>query len=435
MLKPRKRKNRLQLTVLNDAFVVHAPGKKRELLTNTATNGLYSLGLMYQDARRAPYLARQALYVASQRHRFACVGVTGLRKMSDDEWGTHQMYLRMRGMHLGHLSGPILTSELRRLTSNPTPEIVEHLLRGPRESDFFFGLGPSVSKPNAALTAHIVKSRRPGMSTLFENGIGDSPRINPSMRKSDIELGMAMKLGPEATKKLLEERLTVAGPNGERYFISSESGSERVNDLLNAMIKAEEHTRFSVREVSPDAVTSSEVPPIDFHFPKNVPPIEIKGVHLKQSKVKLINPDLEGVDPYAEDLTEEQKKAIYEEAKANPLYFFKTLCRFPENGAVDVMKHYPFTLADISKLNDTVMMGTKYEFKQPDAALHQLAQKHEYRPQDLDTTTKHYFKTVPDENPEAFKGRGMTPCRPIFDPENDEYDRLDYLDALKPKDK
>lgn len=84
MLKPKKRKQRVQLVVKGDQFVVHHPLYGRKALSNNETNALYSLGLMYGDARRAPYTARQALYIASQRHRFACVGVIGIRQLTDD---------------------------------------------------------------------------------------------------------------------------------------------------------------------------------------------------------------------------------------------------------------------------------------------------------------------------------------------------------------
>ncbi|QXO09584.1 hypothetical protein pEaSNUABM11_00160 [Erwinia phage pEa_SNUABM_11] len=419
MLKPRKRKQRIQMTVLGHQFVVHHPKHGRTPLSNDETNGLYSHGLMYSDARQAPYMQRQALYIASQRHRFACVGVTGLRAMTEGEWNAHWIYRHMRRMHRetqfwtvggrGHLSHSLLTSEMRRQTSSPTPEIVEHLLRGPRESDFFFGLGPSASKPNAALTTHILKGRKPGLSSLFANGIGDSPRINPSMRKSDFELALAMKLGPEAAKKLLMERLTVPGPNGDRYFISSESGSERLNDLFNAMIKAEENTSYSIREVPPDRVLQkldnmghvgalgiepSGRPPLTMAreyamvgswgapwFDSMLEPFtgEVKGVELRKSSASLNNPELKGVDPFSEELTAEQKAAILEEAKINPMYFYRIVRQAMSTPWTD--SRFPFSEEDVKSLT----------------ALYSLAKEHEYRPQNIDTTKKHYFSHISPE--------------------------------------
>lgn len=50
--------------------------------------------------------------------------------------------------------------------------------------------------------------------------------------------------------------------------------------------------------------------------------------YTKPQKYTLINPALEGVNPYDPHLTAEQKLAILEECKINPAYFFSEVCAY-----------------------------------------------------------------------------------------------------------
>lgn len=49
------------------------------------------------------------------------------------------------------------------------------------------------------------------------------------------------------------------------------------------------------------------------------------GVHGKDLVVEYTNPLVKDLDPYSPNLTEEERKLIIAECKANPLYFFRTL--------------------------------------------------------------------------------------------------------------
>lgn len=178
MLKPKKRKQRVQMVVRGDQFVVYHPVHGRKALSNDETNGLYSLGLMYSDARRAPYTARQALYIASQRHRFACVGVTGIRRMSDDEWGVHQMYRsRLAG-------GSFLSGE----------RIIEPAI---------WDMG--VVEPELLSRIHPTTSQRP---PLLHYILGLSPNGDSGDRISEILAALQIRTGFEAT---ITEKMPAAG--------------------------------------------------------------------------------------------------------------------------------------------------------------------------------------------------------------------------------
>ncbi|MBB5409316.1 hypothetical protein HDG34_003257 [Paraburkholderia sp. HC6.4b] len=56
------------------------------------------------------------------------------------------------------------------------------------------------------------------------------------------------------------------------------------------------------------------------------------SVHNNAFLLALINPDLQGVDPFSADLTLEQMAAIALECKSNPFYFFREVCRIPVSG-------------------------------------------------------------------------------------------------------
>ncbi|ANZ49509.1 putative terminase large subunit [Erwinia phage vB_EamM_Kwan] len=408
MLKPRKtRKNRAQMTFRNDGTATYySPNRKPLKLSEESFATIAKL--RFRNPANIWYGMR-AMQAHIERPEYP---YHALRAMTKKEWNFHWQWKALsRAVHVDQVEQCALRDEVNPLDWSWQPEFLQNMDYLARKASLLhpvFGTDPG--RPEGSAMAMVLKGRRPGMSTLFENGIGDSPRISPSMRKSDIELGMAMKLGPEATKKLLVERLTIAGPNGERYFISSESGSERVNDSLNAMIKAEEHTRFSVREVSPERVLQKldnmgHVGALDIE-PNGRPPLtmareyamagswgtpkddtevepfngEVKGVELRKSSVSLNNPELEDIDPFSEELTVEQKAAILEEAKINPMYFYRIVRQAMSSAWTD--SRFPFSEEDVNSLR----------------ALYSLAKKNEYHPQPIDTTKKHYFSPIsPDE--------------------------------------
>lgn len=68
-------------------------------------------------------------------------------------------------------------------------------------------------------------------------------------------------------------------------------------------------------------------------FVKVVAQLERLGVENRFFILALINPELEHVDPYDPDLTEEQKAAILIECKINPWYFFRECVRFTPSGS------------------------------------------------------------------------------------------------------
>ena len=55
------------------------------------------------------------------------------------------------------------------------------------------------------------------------------------------------------------------------------------------------------------------------------------GIENAEFPLALMQPELSGVDPFAEDLTKEQKFKIGLEAKFNPWFFFREICRIPPN--------------------------------------------------------------------------------------------------------
>lgn len=57
------------------------------------------------------------------------------------------------------------------------------------------------------------------------------------------------------------------------------------------------------------------------------------GIENNAFILALINPDLRFVDPFAPDLTLEQKAAIMQECKINPWYFFREVARVPVDGS------------------------------------------------------------------------------------------------------
>lgn len=59
------------------------------------------------------------------------------------------------------------------------------------------------------------------------------------------------------------------------------------------------------------------------------------GVKNNAFHLTLLNPELQGVDPYAEDLTEEQKRAIIKECSENICYYLREVLRVKQHGAME----------------------------------------------------------------------------------------------------
>lgn len=57
--------------------------------------------------------------------------------------------------------------------------------------------------------------------------------------------------------------------------------------------------------------------------------LRIMGIKNHTFMLSLYNPDLQGVDPYDENLTDEQKIMIITEIALNPWYFFREIARVP----------------------------------------------------------------------------------------------------------
>lgn len=72
--------------------------------------------------------------------------------------------------------------------------------------------------------------------------------------------------------------------------------------------------------------------------------LEHFGVENHSFCLNLINEDLKNVNPFDPDLTDEQKKAITEEAKNNPWYYFREIVRVPVHGRDEAV---PFEAKDL----------------------------------------------------------------------------------------
>ena len=59
--------------------------------------------------------------------------------------------------------------------------------------------------------------------------------------------------------------------------------------------------------------------------------LKLMGIENHYFFLALHNPDLQGVDPYSDKLTDKQKVAIVLECKVNPWYFFREIARAPSN--------------------------------------------------------------------------------------------------------
>ena len=63
------------------------------------------------------------------------------------------------------------------------------------------------------------------------------------------------------------------------------------------------------------------------------------GIHNKAFPLALLNPALQGVNPYAKDLSLEQIMMIAEECKLNPWYFFREIIRVPAPGSPEPIQY------------------------------------------------------------------------------------------------
>ena len=66
---------------------------------------------------------------------------------------------------------------------------------------------------------------------------------------------------------------------------------------------------------------------LDVHYKLRDAGIKNNAFHLV-----LFNPELQGVDPYAEDLTDEQKQAIIKECSENIFYYLREVLRVKPAG-------------------------------------------------------------------------------------------------------
>ena len=63
------------------------------------------------------------------------------------------------------------------------------------------------------------------------------------------------------------------------------------------------------------------------------------GIHNNAFHLALLNPRLQGVDPYSKDLSMEQILMIAEECKLNPWYFFREIIRIPSPGSPEPIQY------------------------------------------------------------------------------------------------
>jgi hypothetical protein len=61
------------------------------------------------------------------------------------------------------------------------------------------------------------------------------------------------------------------------------------------------------------------------------------GIRNHAFPLALLNPGLQGVDPFSPDLTLDQMAAIAVECKTNPFYFFREVCRIPMSGSTEAV--------------------------------------------------------------------------------------------------
>lgn len=76
----------------------------------------------------------------------------------------------------------------------------------------------------------------------------------------------------------------------------------------------------------------------------------------------LLNPDLQGVDPFDPDLTEETRLAIFQEASANPIYTLRELTRVPQEGQPEPIRYIAnranmcMTWANLANIDVAIIM-------------------------------------------------------------------------------
>jgi len=289
MLKPKKRKVRTQLVMReHDVVVYSANGRGRTLsLDEVRVAMVDTIGAA--SFAQLPYATRQMRRVAQNRFSKATIGALGLRPMSQEEWDDHWAWKRLKTT--------AKESQLRQLMYRGS--MVDKLTGSPflygdptKHTDRVIQIYPGQGD-RGVLTSQILKGRKSGLGTLFQNGIGDSPRINPGERKSDIEMTLAMQQGPDAVRELYLQRYGITGADGKRYLLDTEYyDAERAEALLKMVLGSE-----STEEITPTAVRtfrkalnhakvgafgnnpwrpnvdgiegfvkSSEMPPIEFDF-------------------------------------------------------------------------------------------------------------------------------------------------------------------------
>ena len=375
MLKPKKRKARTQVAMRGHEFVVYAPHAKARVVSNDEVRERMMIGWVIGRPHSKPHLSRQIRLIAQRRFSKGTIGVVGLHPMSKKDWDFHWQWKDMMHTLKASESAQVLQRGMLDPLNEPwQPEFfagISHLSRKMGLMDLVIGTDPG--RPEGDASATVLKGRIPG---LFSHSLA---RTFASSGKSDWQLHQAMKVGPEAVKQLLEARLAnmpdiEALPNPKTRLT--------MRDLPEGRLQMKKEFAFTnpAREQGGFSLTLGGNAPI--------------GVQLRQPHFYLINEELRNVDPHASDLTAEQKAAIIEEAKNNPVYFMSILWKPAPDGS----RSTPFT----------------------DAEKQEILLRHEYdqKRHVPDTTTKHYFDTIPSDEVFAFPGRGMTPFTPKYDPDH-----------------
>lgn len=375
MLKPKKRKARTQVAMRGHEFVVYVPHAKARVVSNDEVRERMMIGWVIGRPHSKPHLSRQIRLIAQRRFSKGTIGIVGLHPMSKKDWDFHwQWKAMMRLVEDNQLEQPQLRGVVDPLNELWQPKFLSDMPYLSRMMDLthhVIGTDPGRLEGDAGVT--VLKGRVPG---LFSHSLA---RTFASSGKSDWQLHQAMKVGPEAVKQLLEARLANM-PDIEA--LPNPKTRVTMRDLPEGRLQMKKEFAFPdpTREQGGFSLTLGGNAPI--------------GVQLRQPHFYLINEEVRNVDPYASDLTAEQKAAIIEEAKNNPVYF-KSILKKP---APDGSRTTPFT----------------------DAEKQEIMLRHEYDQKSHvpDTTTKHYFDTIPSDEVFAFPGRGMTPFTPKYDPDH-----------------
>lgn len=104
---------------------------------------------------------------------------------------------------------------------------------------------------------------------------------------------------------------------------------------------------------------------LDVHYE-----LKRRGIKNNAFHLTLMNPDLQGVDPYAKDLTTEQMKAIIKECSENITYYLREVLRIQVNGSAE--RHmFHLDIASASALY-CFMLNTTFELMKPKFCHHTM---------------------------------------------------------------